>query len=98
LKPGVQTLELAVANVWHNRLVGDEQFPLDFEFGKDRGVDKGRALKAYPDWFGKDPPRPETNRLAFVNWSYHRKNPPLLPAGWIGTVKLISCAEMVLKS
>jgi hypothetical protein len=97
LKPGGNTLELAVANTWHNRLVGDEQVPPDFEFGMDRGVDKGRALKAYPDWFLKNQPRPETNRLAFVNWFYHRKDTPLIPAGLLGPVRLIPRAEAILK-
>jgi hypothetical protein len=97
LQPGANTLELAVVNTWHNRLVGDEQFPPDFEFGADRGADLGRALKAYPDWFVKNQPRPETNRLAFVNWFYHRKNTPLLPSGLLGPVQLIPRAEMILK-
>jgi len=96
LKPGVNMLKVAVANTWHNRLVGDEQFPPDFEFGKDRGADRGRALKAYPDWFVKNLPRPETNRLAFVNWFYHRKDTPLIPAGLLGPVKLVPQAEAVL--
>ncbi len=97
LQPGANTLELAVANTWHNRLVGDEQFPPDFEFGTDRGADKGRALKAYPDWFVKNQPRPETNRLAFVNWFYHRKDTPLIPSGLLGPVRLIPKAEVALK-
>jgi hypothetical protein len=97
LQPGANTLELAVANTWHNRLVGDEQFSPDFEFGTDRGADKGRALKAYPEWFVKNQPRPETNRLAFVNWFYHRKDTPLIPSGLLGPVQLIPVAETVLK-
>jgi hypothetical protein len=97
LQSGANTLELAVANTWHNRLIGDEQFPPDFEFGTDRGADKGRALKAYPDWFVKNQPRPETNRLVFVNWFYHRKDTPLIPSGLIGPVQLIPRAEMILK-
>jgi hypothetical protein len=96
LKPGANTLELAVANTWHNRLVGDEQFPPDFEFGTDRGEKMGRALKAYPDWFVKNRPRLETNRLAFVNWFYHRKDTPLIPSGLLGPVQLIPRAETVL--
>ena len=97
LKPGVNTLELAVANTWHNRLVGDEQFPPDFKLGEDRGTGRGRPLLAYPDWFVKNQPRPETNRLAFVNWFYHRKDTPLLPSGLLGPVTLIPVAEMILK-
>lgn len=96
LKPGANTLELAVANTWHNRLVGDEQFPADFEFGTDRGADRGRALKSYPEWFLKNQPRPETNRLAFVNWFYHRPETPLILTGLLGPVQLVPRAERVL--
>ena len=97
LQPGQNTLELAVANTWHNRLVGDEQFPADFEFGTDRGPDRGRALKTYPDWFIKNLPRPATNRLAFVNWYYHRKETPLIPSGLLGPVKFVPLAETILE-
>ena len=97
LKPGANTLKLAVANTWHNGLVGDEQFPPDFEFGTDRGASRGRALKAYPDWFVSNQPRPETNRLAFVNWYYHRKDTPLIPSGLLGPVRLVPRDEAVLQ-
>ncbi len=93
LKPGENTLKLAVCNTWHNRLVGDEQFPADFEFSTDRGVDKGRALKAYPDWFIKNLPRPELGRKCFTIWYYHRKDTPLIPAGLLGPVTLVPKTE-----
>lgn len=88
LKIGENLLEIAVTNTWHNRLVGDEQFPADFEWGEDRG-DKGHAMKAYPDWFIKNQARPEQGRKCFVVWYYHRKDTPLLPAGLLGPVRLI---------
>jgi hypothetical protein len=88
LKPGTNRLEIAVTNTWHNRLVGDEQFPADFEWGEDRG-DKGHALKGYPDWFLKNQARPEKNRKCFVVWYYHRKDTPLLPSGLLGPVRLV---------
>jgi len=78
----------AVTNTWHNRLVGDEQFPAGFEWGEDRG-ERGRAMKAYPDWFLKNQARPEKNRKCFVVWYYHRKDTPLLPSGLLGPVTLI---------
>jgi len=87
LKPGANQLEIAVTNTWHNRLVGDEQFPADFEWGEDRG-DKGHAMKAYPDWFVKNQPRQEGNRKCFVVWYYHRKDTKLQPAGLLGPVML----------
>jgi hypothetical protein len=87
LKTGENLLEIAVTNTWHNRLVGDEQFPADFEWGEDRG-DKGHAMKAYPDWFIKNQARPEQGRKCFVVWYYHRKDTPLLSAGLLGPVRL----------
>ena len=88
LKPGTNNLAIAVTTTWHNRLVGDEQHPADFEWGKDRGPTMGRALAAYPDWFLKNQPRPTPARKAFVNWFYHRPNTPLRPAGLLGSVEL----------
>lgn len=88
LHPGSNTLEIAVTNSWHNLLVGDEQYPADFEWGQDRG-DKGHMMKGYPDWFLKNQPRPEQRRKAFTVWYYHRKETPLLPAGLIGPVRLV---------
>jgi hypothetical protein len=88
LKPGKNQAHITVTNTWHNRLVGDEQFPADFEWGEDRG-EKGHAMKAYPDWFIKNQARPEKNRKCFVIWYYHRKDTPLLPSGLIGPVTII---------
>jgi hypothetical protein len=96
LRAGENTLELAVTNTWHNRLVGDEQEPADFEFGTDRGPKMGRALKGYPDWFLKNQPRPSTGRVGFVNWFYHRADTPLIPSGLLGPVRLVPVAEAIL--
>lgn len=88
LVSGTNQLSIDVTNTWHNRLVGDEQFPADFEWGEDRGP-KGRAMKAYPDWFIKGAKRPEANRKCFVTWYYHKADTPLLPAGLVGPVRLL---------
>lgn len=89
LKAGENTLEIAVANTWHNRLVGDEQEPADFEWGADRGGN-GHMMKGYPDWFLKNQPRPSQGRKGFVVWYYHRPDSKLEPAGLIGPVKLVA--------
>jgi hypothetical protein len=96
LRAGENTLELAVTNTWHNRLVGDEQEPVDFEFGTDRGVKMGRAMKRYPEWFLKNQPRPSSGRVGFVSWFYHRADTPLIPSGLLGPVRLVPVAETVL--
>lgn len=89
LKAGRNDITIDVTNTWHNCLVGDEQLPADFEWGEDRG-EKGHAMKAYPDWFIRNQPRPERDRKCFVVWYYHRKDTKLQPAGLIGPVRLIS--------
>lgn len=96
LRAGENTLELAVVNTWHNRLVGDEQFPADFDWDKPpppavvngQSIDLGRAMKAYPDWFLENRPRPEAGRKAFTVWYYHRQDTPLIPSGLLGPVRL----------
>ena len=95
LKSGSNHLEIAVTNTWHNRLVGDEQYPADFEWGEDRD-DKGHAMKSYPDWFVKNQPRPEKNRKCFVVWYYHRKDTKLLPAGLLGPVTLTQTSRQTV--
>ncbi len=89
LKPGKNRLEISITNNWANRLIGDEQHPADFEWGKDRGIERGRAMKAFPDWFIEKQPRPSKERKAFHTWYYHRKDSPLQPAGLVGPVRLI---------
>jgi hypothetical protein len=87
-RQGDNLLEVAVTNNWANRLIGDEQFPPDFEWGDDRGLSMGRALEAFPDWFVRGEPRPSLDRKTFVIWSYFRGDSPLQPAGLMGPVTL----------
>ena len=96
LKNGENKLEIAVTNNWANRLIGDEQEPADFEWGKDRGEKMGRAMLAYPDWFIKNEPRPSQGRKTFSIWYYYRKDSPLKPAGLVGPVKLVVETETEL--
>ena len=88
LRSGENLLEVAVTNNWANRLVGDERFEPDFEWGEDRGEAMGRAMKAFPDWFVQGRPRPSKDRKTFAIWSYFREDSPLQPAGLMGPVTL----------
>jgi hypothetical protein len=88
LRKGDNLIEVAVTDNWANRLIGDEQYEADFEWGDDRGEGAGMAMKAFPDWFMKDGPRPSKDRKTFVIWSYFRKDSPLQPAGLVGPVTL----------
>jgi hypothetical protein len=87
LKAGDNTIIVHVTTNWANRLIGDEQHPADFEIGIDRG-ENGKAMKAFPDWFTHNQPRPIKERKAFTIWYYFDKDSPLYPAGLIGPVRI----------
>ena len=69
-------LEIEVANLWINRLIGDEEFP-------DDGVQKGR----WPDWVLNGTPRP-TQRFTFTTHRFYKKGDPLQPSGLLGPVTI----------
>lgn len=85
-------LEIEVANVWANRLIGDEQEPADCEWVPgERG--NGGSLKEFPEWFLKKQPRPSKGRFCFTTWNYFTKDSPLVPSGLLGPVRILSDAS-----
>ncbi|MDR2346546.1 MAG: hypothetical protein LBE18_10805 [Planctomycetaceae bacterium] len=87
LKSGDNTIKIHVTNNWSNRLIGDEQFPEDFEWtDKNQGL---RAMKSLPEWFIKGQERPVQDRKTFIPWYYFKKESQLYPSGLLGPVKLI---------
>jgi len=73
-------LEVEVANLWPNRLIGDEELP-----------DDGIQQSCWPDWLLNGTPRP-SGRLTFTTNRFYKKGDPLLPSGWLGPVSLVSAA------
>jgi hypothetical protein len=90
LKRGENVVEIAVTNVWANRLIGDEQQPADvlWEVGEPT-FHSGDYLKEFPDWFLKDELRPSRGRYTFTTWNYFKKDSPLVPSGLLGPVRLL---------
>ena len=90
LKPGENTLEIKVTNLWINRMIGDEQLPEDSERNP-----KG-TLKVWPQWLLDGKPSP-VGRHTFTTWRLWSKDSPLQDSGLIGPVRLEYAARLTLQ-
>jgi len=77
-------LKVRVANLWPNRLIGDERKPADCEWGYEWSE---LAIKEIPSWVKAGRPSP-SGRLSFTTWHHWTKDDSLLESGLIGPVKL----------
>ena len=69
-------LEIEVANLWPNRLIGDQEMP-------DDGVKDDK----WPEWLLKNQAR-TSGRYTFTNFNPYKKESPLFKSGLIGPVTL----------
>jgi hypothetical protein len=83
VKPEGNRLEIRVANLWPNRLIGDEREPPDAEYAP------GGRLARWPDWLVQAKPRPSPGRLTFSTWKHYDKDSPLFASGLLGPVRLL---------
>ncbi len=92
LRPGRNRLEVHVANLWLNRILGDLQEPDDCVWTSRTGsMAAGKILEYIPDWVQNGTPRPSSGRKAFVAWKWpHLENLELMPSGLVGPVRLVN--------
>jgi len=69
-------LEIEVANLWPNRLIGDQQYP-------DDGVKDGK----WPEWLIKNGKKTSA-RYTFTTYNPYKKDSPLLSSGLLGPVTI----------
>jgi hypothetical protein len=82
VKASGNRLGITVANLWVNRLIGDERLPPDCEYGE------GGNLARWPDWLLRGESRPSRGRIAFATWRHYTEDSPLLPSGLLGPVTI----------
>ena len=86
LVAGQNDLRIEVVNTWVNRMIGDEQLPLDAEW-KD-----WETLVDWPEWF-REGHSSSTGRYTFTTARHYGKESPLMPSGLLGPVRILSCEE-----
>ncbi len=90
VKPGEPiNLSIRVANLWANRLIGDDRLYKDdctWRGTVRKGV-KEIGVKEIPQWV-KDGRKSPTGRCTFTTWKHWDKNDELLPSGILGPVYL----------
>ena len=78
VKPGKNELTIEIANLWANRLIGDEAKPGD-------GIADGQ----WPHWLLNGKPR-TSGRFTFTTSKQYSSDSPLLESGLLGPVWIIS--------
>jgi (4-O-methyl)-D-glucuronate---lignin esterase len=86
---GDNALEVAVTNLWPNRMIGDEQLP------EDSRRNPAGTLQEWPRWLQEGKASP-TGRYTITSWRLWKKEAALLESGLLGPVRVRVAATLRL--
>lgn len=103
VRPGANSVSLAVTNLWANRMIGDARLPEegrfvdgDWPIGEHFAADGSRqpVMARKIDWYMAGKPKPPGGRVTFTPWTFYQPDEPLLDSGLLGPVRLIFAQEV----
>lgn len=109
VRAGANSIELAVTNLWANRMIGDAQLPREGEWvdgewpvgervREDGSTEPVMAQKIVelPEWYKAGQPNPAGGRVTFTPWTFFQPDEPLLDSGLLGPVRVLFADEVEL--
>lgn len=85
LMPGENTLEIKVANLWHNRLLADSKLPDTSGLTIARWTD---PVVKMPQWYVDNQPAPKSKRFTFTPQEFFKGDESRISSGLIGPVNI----------
>lgn len=101
IRTGENRIEIAITNLWRNRMIGDELEPDDLEWSDPLvytyapgSPSAGCYLTNQPDWLIHGTERPSKGRKTVGCFKFFRADSPLLPSGLLGPATLTLTAPL----
>lgn len=89
VKPGRNELRIMIANRWINRLIGDENIPVDYVYDFNGSKFTNGRMAQWPEWM-YDRSKPKNDlRYSFTTWKHYDAGDKLVESGLLGPVKLV---------
>lgn len=96
VREGDNTLEIAVTNLWSNRLIGEERFPKqDGGYELERASNGNMVTRKMPAWYVNNEPLPPGPRTTFTTADFYDADDALFPSGLKGPVQIIALEKTV---